>query len=297
MKKKSTWLFFIFGLFIYLSENHLVQVEKGFLNYYESDFKNKLHFIKYINLGHQALVADLLFMKSLQDIADSNIKNQFSLITSELDLATDLDPRFEQMFLWASTVSEFSSAEPDISKETRAKTAIQIMEKWFNFFQADVQGWNHISNCWMITSGLSLHYGLTLKNKAKAIEYVQYLKSIPYLPTQFKTWIYSLIKDKNQMEGAVNNIEDLVAAEALQSQIKMVVDPDYKQKLKSRLIYYYSKLNKKEGIENTIQMIQKKVELKISIWKSSMPYIPIELYEIFGLTVDSSMVYDYMLYQ
>ena len=248
-------------------EANLIQVKKP--------VNSKL--IRTFLFGHEAFYADLFWIASIRWSVERGMPGLGTYLYKTLDMVTDLDPRFEQAYVWSSSAITFSVSS-DMSYKERVLAANKILQKGWDYIQNDTEGWKHFSHYWMIPQLLAFNYGFELKDKEKALEYNQALMSVPDLPPHMKTWVAGLYRESNQKEKGLGFLEQLLAVETLQAQMRMTDDEEVKTRLRGKLLAFYKKLSTMEQGDQRIIQIQAEVKELVDDWRSQYEFIPFSLY-------------------
>lgn len=230
-------------------------------------------------LGHEAFYADLFWIDTIQKSADNNKYDIFDYIYNMLQLITDLDPRFSEVYVWSSSALEFSNSKEYSHKEKIMKIN-EILEKGWNYMLRDVEGWNYYMAYWAIPQFLGYYYGTELKNREKALEYTGALMNIPGLPPYMKTWAAGLYRDTTEQSKGIGYLENLFAAETLQYQLSMADDELVKEKLKGKLMAFYKKIQSDSYGDQRLIEIQKRVRYVVNSWRTSYNFLPFEFYAL-----------------
>lgn len=245
--------------------------------------------IKPFLFGHEAFYADLFWIHCLRWSVERGIPNMFEYIYKMVDLITDLDPRFEQVYIWASLTITYASSDK-LSYTDKVVASNKILHKGWDYIQNDVQGWKHFDRYWMIAQNLGFNYGIELKDRQKALEYTQVLMNIPDMPAHLKTWAAGLYRETADASKGQSFLEDLLAAETIQAQISMSDDEAVKEKLKGKLQFFYKKLNSIEYGNQRMMEIQKKVKAVVDSWRKDYSFLPFSFYVL----IHSSQTVDEM---
>jgi hypothetical protein len=233
--------------------------------------------IKPFLFGHEAFYADLFWIDSIRWSVERGMPGIGTYLYKTLDMVTDLDPRFEQAYVWSSSAITFSVSS-DMSYKERVIAANKILQKGWDYIQNDTEGWRHFSHYWMIPQLLAFNYGFELKDKDKALEYNQALMNVPDLPPHLKTWVAGLYRESDAKEKGLGFLEELLAVETLQAQMRMTDDDEVKERLRGKLIAFYNKLNTKEYGDQQILRIQQQVRELVAAWRSEYEFIPFSMY-------------------
>lgn len=234
-------------------------------------------FIKPFLFGHEAFYADLFWIHSIRWSVERGVPGLATYLTKMLDVVTDLDPRFEQAYIWGASAITFAYSS-DMDQIGRVKAANKLLHKGWDYIQNDEEGWEHFSSYWMIPQVLSFNYGFELKDREKALEYNHALMSIPNLPVHLKTWAAGLYRKGDDKQKGLSFLENLLAVETLQSQINMTDDDAVKERLRGKMIAFYDKLNTSEYGDQRIAFIQNQVKEMVDAWRKDYKFIPFSLY-------------------
>lgn len=243
--------------------------------------------IKPFLFGHEAFYADLFWIHSVRWSVETGIPNLFEFLEKMVDVTTDLDPRFEQVYIWAGLMLNYSSSVKASYKE-KIEATNRILLKGWNYIQSDTEGWNHFPNYWMIPEILAYNYGIELKDNEKALEYTRALMTVPGLPSHMKTWAAILLKDEGKVEEGTQFMEDLLAIETLHAQMNMTDDEIVRDNLKGKLLMFYNKMEKKNYANTRIAQIQKQITDLVDTWKTSYQFLPFRLYTLLHVQESSA---------
>lgn len=227
--------------------------------------------VKPLFLGHEALVADLVWIKTLGYFADELIAGKKPKYLEKLiNFATDLDPRFEKLYIWAGAVFMYGSGA--ITKD-KVEASNRILEKGWKYIQNDRLGWKHIEDYWLIPQMIGFNYAIELGDKKRGAPYVAMAGQIPGAPGLYKTWAATLYKSIGDMESATKVLESMLAIEVLEGQLQNVDGEDMKEKIRIRLNMYYEKLYGKEQAQIRSEALVKNIMRLRQIWQDKFPYL------------------------
>jgi len=266
---------------IYISQS-LIEMDYSIMDtaYIEKMESMNPNFIKPFLFGHEGFFADVLWIHSIRWSVERGVPGLTTFLVKTLDLVTDLDPRFEQAYIWGASAITFSYSS-EMQQIDRIKAANKLLHKGWDYIQNDAEGWQHYPSYWMIPQVLSFNYGFELKDREKALEYNHALMSVPNLPIHLKTWAAGLYRKSDQssdQEKGLSFLENLLAVETLQSQINMTDDDAVKDRLRGKLIAFYNKLKSTEYGDERIAMIQRQVKEVVDTWRKDYKFIPFSLY-------------------
>lgn len=253
--------------------------------------------IKPFLLGHEAFYADVFWIDTIQLSVEKDIINQFEYLQGMINLVVDLDPRFEQVYIWANTVLPYAKSKT-ASYEEKIRGATAILQKGWKYSQNDTEGWKHFDRHWMIPQNLAYNYGIELKEPEKALEYTRALLNIPGIPPVYKTWVAHVYKDDSNAKESVSYLNDYLAAETLLSQLNMTEDEDAKAKLRAKLIFFTRKVDKNVNVDAQIEAVRKRIQSLVQAWKDQYAFIPFQLYVLLhnnvpeSETMKSEAIYD-----
>lgn len=263
---------------ILYSQQYVVILSSNFeANYIERKEAINPRFIKPFLFGHEAFYADLFWIHSIRWSVERGVPGLATYLAKMLDAITDLDPRFEQAYIWGAAAISFAYSS-DMQQIDRINAANKLLHKGWNYIQSDAEGWKHFSHYWMIPQVLSFNYGFELRDREKALEYNRALMSVPNLPVHLKTWAAGLYRKSDEKEKGLGFLESLLAAETLQSQMNMTDDETVKERLRGKLIAFYNKLSSSEYGDQRIAFIQKQVKEVVDTWRKDYRFLPFSLY-------------------
>lgn len=233
--------------------------------------------IKPFLLGHEAFYADLLWIQSIQKSAEQGVPNLFEYLEGTLSVITDLDMRFDQVFIWAGLTLNYANSTKYTYKQ-KVEKANAILLKGWEFSQKDTQGWKRVSNYWMIPELIAYNYGIELKDSEKALEYARALLAIPEVPTIMKTWAATMSAEQNKLNQGKDFMENLLAIETLQARMDLTDDEAARDKLKGKLMLFYKKLNESEYAAKRIAQIQEQIKNIFDKWRTDYQFLPFSFY-------------------
>lgn len=265
----------VFFTWTHHAELKLLSVELGSdpSVYYIPDAK----IVKPLFLGHEALVADLVWIRTLGYFADEALagKNP-KYLDGLIDFATDLDPRFEKLYIWAGAVSMYGTGGA-ITKE-KILSSNRILEKGWKFIQSDRLGWKHSPDYWLIPQMIGFNYAIELGDKKKGAPYIAMAGQVPGAPSLYKTWAATLYNKVGDMDKATEHLENMLAIEVLEGQLQNVEGQDMKEKIRVRLEGYYEKQYGAEQAKIRTQNLLKRLLDFRQQWQDTFPYIPFTLF-------------------
>ncbi len=235
-------------------------------------------------LGHEAFLADLVWIRLLGYFADDLLRGgKLTYLEGLTDFATDLDPRFEKIYIWAGAVFMYSGGR--ISRE-KIEASNRILLKGWSHLQNDMRGWNHHPQYWMIPQMIGFNYAIELKDRKKGAPFIAATARIPGSPALYKTWAATLYRKAGEVEKATKVLEDMLALETLQSQLTSVKDPGLKKRIRNRLMFYYQRIHGKEGLQERIRLLEEKIRRLLQGWQDRFPYINLTLYMLLDPSQD-----------
>lgn len=235
----------------------------------------KSTFVKPLLLGHEAFLADLIWIRTVGYFADEVMgRGKLLYLENLIDLATDLDPRFEKVYMWAGAVVMYSGGA--ISKE-KIYTSNRILKKGWDFIQKDPLGWKHDRNYWMIPQMIGFNYAIELRDRKKGAPYIAAAARIPGSPDLYKTWAATLYKKAGELEEGTRILEAMLAVETLQAQMENVEDETVKQRIRVRLANYYKQIYGKEAVRR-VKKLEVQIQNLVREWKKTIPYVSFDLF-------------------
>jgi len=248
----------------------------------ESDHTQSIYYVPKASiirpflLGHEAFFADLVWIRTLGYFADELMgKGKFQYFEDLINLATDLDPRFEKVYIWAGAIFMYGGG---FITEERIYASIHILEKGWKTIQNDTQGWRHNPQYWMIPQMIGFNYAMELGDRKKGAPYIAATARIPGSPDLYKTWAATLYKRAGEIEEGTRVLEQMLAIQTLKSQIETVENKETKEKIRQRLAYYYSKIYGVRGVEKRILRLEREIEQLIGEWKAVYPFVSFDLF-------------------
>ena len=229
-------------------------------------------------LGHEAFVADLTWIRTLGYFADEAMLGRSGkYLESLIEFATDLDPRFEKIYIWSGAVTMYSGG--GITKD-KVRASNRILEKGWRFIENDPEGWRHDKDYWLIPQMIGFNYAIELGEKAKGAPFIAKAGKIPGAPDLYKTWAATLYKKAGDLESASRVLEDMLAVEMLRTQLQNVEDEKVRENIQLRLRTYYERLYGKDRAKERIDAMLAVWGRLRSAWQSTFPYLDFQTFLI-----------------
>ena len=112
-------------------------------------------------MGHGGFVADLLWLRTVGYFADAVLSGgKLTYLEELIHLASDLDPRFEQLYIWGGAVFMYNVGRITTKK---IEASNRILEKGWRRIQNDPIGWRHYPQYWAIPQMLGFNYAVELR--------------------------------------------------------------------------------------------------------------------------------------
>lgn len=239
-------------------------------------FVPEARWIKPVLLGHEALLADLVWIRTLGYFADELLSGgKYRYLDRLIDLATDLDPRFEKLYIWAGAVLMYSSGA---ITEEKIEASTQILKKGWDFIQSDPVGWKHAEDYWLIPQMIGFNYAIELKDRKRGAPYIAAAAQIPGSPELYKTWAATLYKKSGDLEAGAKVLETMLAIEVLKGQLENVEKEDLKNKIRLRLRMYYEQLYGPEQAKVRAEALVSHILDMRRLWQEHFPYLDFELF-------------------
>lgn len=241
----------------------------------------KAKYLRPLMIGNEALLADLIWVKTLGYFADEIVgQRKFKYLEDLIELATDLDPRFEKIYIWAGAVYMYNGST--ITPE-RIMASNRILEKGWRTIQNDPIGWRHSDTLWMIPQMIGFNYAIELRDKKRGAPYMAAAARLPGVPELYKTWAATLYKQTGDSDQATRFLENMLAIETLRSQLEAADDPAVREQIRGRLMSYYSRLYGEGGALERIRVIEERMNSLISEWRDSFPYLSFDFFLLIRL--------------
>lgn len=245
----------------------------------------KAEAIRPLLIGLDSFMSDLIWIRTLGYFADQVLSHKkLTYFEDLLNLATDLDPRFERIYIWAGAAFMYYGV---ISKE-KIMASTRFLEKGWKTIQDDPVGWKHDPEYWRIPQMIGFNYAIELRDREKGAPYIAIVAKIPGSPSLYKTWAATLYKRAGEWEKGTEVLENMLAIETLQSQLENVEEEDVKEQIRFRLDMYYKRLYGAQGPER-LKLFKAKLKLLSQEWKESMPWMPFQFFALNRLTESEKM--------
>lgn len=232
--------------------------------------------IRPLLLGHEAFLADLVWIRTVGYFGDEFLgRGKFRYLEGLLDFATDLDPRFEKVYIWAGAILMYRGGA--ISRE-KVLASIRILEKGWQTIQNDPVGWRHTPDYWMIPQMIGFNYAIELRDKKRGAPYIQATGRIPGSPPIYRTWAATLYKKAGEWEEGTRVLEDMLAVETLQAQLRTVEGEGVKEGIRNRLNLYYARLYGEEGGRLRLKLLEERISALFEEWREQLPYVGFDLF-------------------
>jgi hypothetical protein len=237
-------------------------------------------------LGHEAFLADLVWIRTVGYFGDEFYgRGNYRYLEGLLEFVTDLDPRFEKVYIWAGAILMYRGGS--ISRE-KIVASTKILEKGWRTIQNDPVGWRHIPEYWMIPQMIGFNYAIELKDKKRGAPYIAAAGRIPGSPEMYKTWAATLYKKAGDWDEGIRTLEDMLAVETLQSQLKTVEGEGVKEKIRANLQHYYARLYGGEGGRARLRLLEEQIGRLSREWKETFPYVSFDFFLLLRSDPDSS---------
>jgi len=182
-------------------------------------------FFKFTTMGYWSAAVDWMWIQTLQAVgSDTNTKESIPFLKSFYEIATDLDPKFYELYEQSGVFFSFSMNSSDESIYFLEK-GIKVNEE-LKLTEQKTKGWTHSYTLNLIAAYL---YSYQKNNWVKAKEYYLKAAEIPGAPLYLKnmeTWL--------KEDGS----EKLLAIRVLKILIQSTEDPVLKQKFIEKLNSY-----------------------------------------------------------
>jgi len=232
-------------------------------------------YIKPLLLGQETFLADLIWIRTLGYFADQLRGGKFEYLEGLINLATDLDPRFEQIYMWAGAIYMYRGGR--ISKK-QILASTKILEKGWRRIQEDPVGWKHHPQYWMIPQMIGFNYAVELRDREKGAPYMAATARIPGSPEIYKTYAATNYQKAGKLEEGIKVLEDMLAIETLESQLKNIKQSSLQERIRVRLGFYYQKLYGPEEAKRRLIELERSFWVLVSEWREDFAFIRFDLF-------------------
>jgi hypothetical protein len=261
---------------ILISSQHLKLIESEMAEEETVFYLPRPEMIRPLLLGNEGFLADLVWIRTVGYFGDEFLgRKRFRYLEGLLDFATDLDPRFERVYIWAGAILMYRGGA--ITKE-KILASVRILEKGWQRIQNDAVGWRHTPDYWMIPQMIGFNYAVELRDKKRGAPYIAATGRIPGSPSIYRTWAATLYKKSGDLEEGTRLLEDMLAVETLQAQLRLVEGEGIQEEIRNRLNYYYTRLYGEKGAKERLKILEARIAQLLTAWKEQMPFIPFDLF-------------------
>lgn len=240
------------------------------------DYLPKASHLRPFLLGHEGFVADLYWIKTLGYVGDRMLAGRkVERLEALVDLMTDLDPRFEQVYIWAGAFLMYSGGA--ISKE-KIEASNRMLEKGWRRIQNNPTPYRHAPNYWMIPQMIGFNYAMELKDKARGAPFIAAAARLPGAPDLYKTFAATLFQKGGRPEEGARFLEDMLAVETLQSQLENTEDTTVQKRIRVRLEFYLRRLYGEQAALQRLNLLEAQIRQLVGEWRETFPYLPFDLY-------------------
>ncbi|MFH1018173.1 MAG: hypothetical protein V1798_08345 [Pseudomonadota bacterium] len=228
-------------------------------------------------LGQDGFLADLIWIRTLGYFADEFYgRGKYQYLQDLLNLATDLDPRFEKIYIWAGAALMYNAGR--IGRQ-KILASSRFLEKGWRFIQQDPVGWKHDPRYWMIPQMIGFNYAIELHDRVRGAPFIAAAGKISGAPIMYKTWAATLYSQAGQTEKGVEVLEDMLAIDTLNAQLSNVRESRVRNIIQARLEEYYRRLYGDTGAAR-IDLLERRIRQLVSEWRKTFSYINFDLFLI-----------------
>lgn len=186
-----------------------------------------------LSCGYRNLVADLLFIWSIQFYSTYNLTNSYDYLEHIYDTITDLNPQYKEPYVVGSWIMSLEAGKPAM--------AIRLLQK----------GAKNMPNEWIFDYESGFYAFKNLKDYPLAEKYFTKAAANPAAPTHVQRKLAHMVYMKNDLQTAYqmwidiyNNAKDLMTRDAARHhlfQIKYEID---KKNLEELILKYKEKYSR-----------------------------------------------------
>lgn len=267
--------FFLLSLYVFHGQLYVTRVET------ERNIKAllvpKSQWLRPFLLGHPGFMADLVWIRTLGYYADQIILGgDQKHLEALLNLATDLDPRFEKIYIWAGAAAMYGRGR---ITEEKIQLSNRILKKGWEYYLNDVEGWNHHPDFWMIPQMIGFNYAIELGDYPKGAKYIAAAAQLPNVPEHFKTWASYIYKRAGEEKKSIQSLEKLLVMEQLNFQLGTMQSKSSRENIENRLRYYYQQVYGDDvDPQQRLIRFRKKMQGLRNQWWQTFPYLDFDFY-------------------
>jgi|GEM_PF-5425903 len=272
-----------FGLILYVRPFFMGQgsfLEVPSSSMHKKPSKLQVNNIKPFLFGFEPLMADVVWIYTMAEMdlmlpSEKEYQRYYTLA----HLATDLDPRFEPLYLFMANQLMFGRQGTD-THERVTKDAKDLLQKGWDFYLNREEDWQHYPQYWMIPQMIGFYYYLEQKDPERALPYYEYIAHhVPHAPALYKTMVSSMYEKLNREDQSMKFLENALLRESLQGQLKMYRDnQDVIEKIEKKLKVLNQDGISQAAIAEMVQKMRDKSQAVFETWMDAYPYLTFELF-------------------
>lgn len=287
-------LFLCFISILFLTANFFSQrlEQSDRIEDFYKDMRPLAEVLKPLVMGHESVVADLIWLASMTRGLD--LSEKLAYFTDRAHAILTLDPRFEAFIQWFIPMAELDAEE----RKPKFKKVIKVIEPaWSSIKRMDAEKpFKHHFNAWNIPLSLMHVYGLTLKDYEKALPYAEELLAYVHIPSHLRAFATVLYDRMNENKAFGETLEKLMAIQSLESEMGVVKNTEMKTKILEKMKSLYKDLSSQDAMQERMEIIQNDVRGRVEQWRKEGHYTSFlrhELLKASGIHSNERAMFEY----
>lgn len=245
------------------------------------------NFIKLFSLDQEQTVADLLWVKCILYFADEFVGGRnYKHLSRLLDTVTDLDPRFEQAYIWGGAVFIYNGLF--ISRHS-VDMSNEIMLKGWRYYKESPIKWKTSHDFWRIPFMIGFNYAIELREREKAIPYLVEAAKFPEVPGYMKLMSSSIMSRLEKYDMAIDTLEEQLTLESLRINLKQVQDEQQRDALLARIRNIYNSTAARGGSIQEMWERRARLNQLYRAYLTDFKYLPLPFYQLIYSATDATL--------
>ena len=233
--------------------------------------------LQLISMGFEEAAADFIWVRAILYFSDQFLGvRDFRYLEPLLHTITDLDPRFEKAYIWASAAFIYNGRP--ITKES-IEASNRILLKGWNFYNESLVKWRVGDEFWRIPYSIGFNYAFELRDKIKGAPYLRAAAKFEQTPSYMRTLAATFLRKEGDFSGALEALEEQLTVESLRQSAQLTTSPQQRDQLQSKIKMLYQKAAQKNiSLEDAHARQQRFMQMYRS-YLSDFGYLPISFYQ------------------
>lgn len=228
-------------------------------------------------LDFDNLAADLIWVKTILYFSEQFMgRRDFRYLERLLNLITDLDPRFEKAYIWASAAFVYNG---NLIRRANIEASNRILLKGWDYYNESLVKWRISDDFWRIPFSIGFNYAIELRDKVKGAPYLRAASMFPQTPEYMRTMAATFLRKSGDYVGALDALEEQLTIESLRQSLELTTNSQQKDELNARIKMLYNKAAEKQINMATIYERQLRLSQLYRTYQREFRYLPISFYQ------------------